>query len=62
MSADSCPVVIEAAPARRSHVLDAAEGPAEGGLIVEAGQQCNLYQHFFSVRKQLFGVLDPKLD
>jgi hypothetical protein len=43
-------------------VLDAAESPTEGGLIVKAGEQCNLGQSFFGPRKQFFGVLDPKLD
>jgi hypothetical protein len=43
-------------------VLDAAEGPCEGGLIAEAGQRCNLHQSSRGLRKLVFGMLDPKLD
>lgn len=43
-------------------MLDAAEGPAEGGLVAEAREQCDLYQGLIGSRQQLPGVLDPKLD
>ena len=43
-------------------MLDAAEGPAQGGLVAESRQQCDLYQSFIGSRQQVFGVLDPKLD
>ena len=56
------PVAIGTAPARRSHVFDAAESPGEGGLIAEAGQRRNLYQSRPGLRQQVLGTLDPKLD